>query len=794
MLTAMAAASFTSSQLAGDAPPLKLQSSPIKAAADALLTAYQPGLQTSQHSQRAAAVMPPPAPPPPPARAAASRRRSWRPFCSLQWYATHSPSVHSGLTPQAITSTHISTFHFLSALCDALRYPCSVLECAMSLYHRFFARRSLADYDVRLTAAACVFLASKVEDAPRRMIELIRQFEVMRQHGDEYVAMSVDGLKEGTDGSQHTSQHASHRSSSQASSLPSPAALSPAVNHALADQQERDKLERLTHRELELRALFTSLESEVLLANDFDFTFPLPSRYIRLLVRQLVTSPPRADSGGAQHEGWEEDIRQAVWRQVVLRGADAIVVNAMLIQQLLLPTTADLHFSPQCIAVLCVLVACRASHTDLERLLQLGGWVAVVLPARETEQQMRDVPAEVKDDVSDAHLSPSSFTASTPSFSPLYAVSPSSPSTASPASLSSIHSSPSQPPPFQPLTNNSAADSTTPPASPLVASPYTAAWLQRVLPGLSADEITSLYSLLCVDTPLVEQLAQSTTDIRELVAGLSTPMPAAVAGGDLLDVLRVRGEYEGAGSELVEARRLREMMAAQKEVEEARRRREEAEQLQKREEESARRLAYIAAEETKSAPQERQTWVPHPAQRGGRPVGRGRGGWQADRAVNQRPAVAPAERDAGSWRGRGGHRGGWAGRQQPLPQPAGWQSTVVDATPAFASRPQTHSNSRALSPVRHRSPEPPPKRKRSPSPSPPRRHASGGRDRERDREWDRDRERDGRVLRESGDRQRGWRDRSPSPASPRDRRGGGSGRAKRPLSPSPVRDRGRGRR
>ena len=768
--------------------------------------------------------MAPPAPPPahlthsslPPPHPPRSLHEPWRPYCSLDWYNSQSPSIRSGLSPQDIAASHWSAYIFVATLSLTMRYPFSVLECGMSFYHRFYARCSTAEYDVKRVAAVCLFLASKVEDAPRRLIELVRYFEAVVQQGDEHATIINATINAELTRQRDELPSSGHDESidrqpqkvaspaappTEPASPPSPASHSPFVSHVAVEQYQQER-DRPTQSEHELRTQFIALESEVLLVIDFDFTVPLPSLYIRLLVRQLVLSPPRTDTGKGR-EGWEDEIRELAWERAMVRGGEAIVMTAMRHLLVVLSTSAYLHFSPQSIAVMCVLIACLASKTDIERMLQLGGWVSVATTgaAQAAEQQFPAVSAELKEEATNVHFSPSSFTSTTPSFSPQYAVSPTSPTTASPASLSSIQSSPSQPPPLQPVPVVVSTKPASVPSSSPVVAPYTAAWIQRALPGVSVDELLSLISVLMLRQPLSDQPARATETLRLILLGLDNPAQTP-QDADMLDVLHVRSEHEATVSELVEAKRLRDLLAAQKEAgEEKQRREEEAASRQKREHEIEQRRVRESEEELKRpGSQERMSWAPHSPSHSNRPANRGRGGWLAGKPSNERPAYAVG-RGGGSWRGAG-HRGGWTDRQPPppqqLPPPVGWQSTVIEPPTAPAthslSRSQSNSHRRTASPTRHRSPSPPPKRsRRSPSRSPPRTSSGRDRDRDRDRYGDRTRARDGRALRENGDRSRRGRSRSPSVDSPNERHRASS-RSKRCASPSTVRDRGRGRR
>lgn len=49
------------------------------------------------------------------------------------------------------------------------------------LFQRFFYSESLVRYDMEVVAMACVALASKLEEAPRRIRDVVNVFEHMKQ-------------------------------------------------------------------------------------------------------------------------------------------------------------------------------------------------------------------------------------------------------------------------------------------------------------------------------------------------------------------------------------------------------------------------------------------------------------------------------------------------------------------------------------------------------------------------------------------------------------------------------------
>ena len=57
-----------------------------------------------------------------------------------------------------------------------LKLPQQVMCTAQNLLHRFYYRKSLKSYDAFVTAMGCLFLASKVEEKPKRLREVLFAF------------------------------------------------------------------------------------------------------------------------------------------------------------------------------------------------------------------------------------------------------------------------------------------------------------------------------------------------------------------------------------------------------------------------------------------------------------------------------------------------------------------------------------------------------------------------------------------------------------------------------------------
>jgi hypothetical protein len=66
-----------------------------------------------------------------------------------------------------------------------LKLPQAVIATAQTLLHRFFFRRAMQQFDCHTVAMACLFLAGKVEEEPRRLRDILNVFyhsKLRRQH------------------------------------------------------------------------------------------------------------------------------------------------------------------------------------------------------------------------------------------------------------------------------------------------------------------------------------------------------------------------------------------------------------------------------------------------------------------------------------------------------------------------------------------------------------------------------------------------------------------------------------
>lgn len=106
------------------------------------------------------------------------------------WYFTkeeleNSPSRRDGMTAKQEQQYRVSTCHHLQEVGKKLKLPQLAIATAIVFFHRFFARQSHRKYDRIVVATACLFLAGKVEEAPKKLnlvITTSHQVLVANQH------------------------------------------------------------------------------------------------------------------------------------------------------------------------------------------------------------------------------------------------------------------------------------------------------------------------------------------------------------------------------------------------------------------------------------------------------------------------------------------------------------------------------------------------------------------------------------------------------------------------------------
>uniref|UniRef100_A0A674HLF6 Cyclin L1 n=1 Tax=Taeniopygia guttata TaxID=59729 RepID=A0A674HLF6_TAEGU len=158
---------------------------PVPAPRSAAMAAAHPG---------PAAPAAPAPPPPPPAAAAAAAPGILigdRLYSEVSLTIDHSlipeerlsptPSMQDGLDLQCETDLRILGCELIQAAGILLRLPQVAMATGQVLFHRFFYSKSFVKHSFEIVAMACINLASKIEEAPRRIRDVINVFHHLRQ-------------------------------------------------------------------------------------------------------------------------------------------------------------------------------------------------------------------------------------------------------------------------------------------------------------------------------------------------------------------------------------------------------------------------------------------------------------------------------------------------------------------------------------------------------------------------------------------------------------------------------------
>ncbi|XP_075058146.1 cyclin-L1 [Mixophyes fleayi] len=91
------------------------------------------------------------------------------------------PSMLDGLDLQAETDLRILGCELIQSAGILLRMPQVAMATGQVLFHRFFYSKSFVKHSFEVVAMACINLASKIEEAPRRIRDVINVFHHLRQ-------------------------------------------------------------------------------------------------------------------------------------------------------------------------------------------------------------------------------------------------------------------------------------------------------------------------------------------------------------------------------------------------------------------------------------------------------------------------------------------------------------------------------------------------------------------------------------------------------------------------------------
>lgn len=90
-----------------------------------------------------------------------------------------SPSRKDGIDEETETSLRIYGCDLIQESGILLRLPQAVMATGQVLFHRFYCKKSFARFDVKRVAASCVWLASKLEESPRKARQVLIVFHRM---------------------------------------------------------------------------------------------------------------------------------------------------------------------------------------------------------------------------------------------------------------------------------------------------------------------------------------------------------------------------------------------------------------------------------------------------------------------------------------------------------------------------------------------------------------------------------------------------------------------------------------
>ncbi|KAK1267505.1 Cyclin-L1-1 [Acorus gramineus] len=91
----------------------------------------------------------------------------------------NSPSRKDGIDEETETNLRIYGCDLIQESGILLRLPQQVMATGQVLFHRFYCKKSFARFNVKRVAASCVWLASKLEESPRKGRQVIMVFHRM---------------------------------------------------------------------------------------------------------------------------------------------------------------------------------------------------------------------------------------------------------------------------------------------------------------------------------------------------------------------------------------------------------------------------------------------------------------------------------------------------------------------------------------------------------------------------------------------------------------------------------------
>lgn len=96
---------------------------------------------------------------------------------------TQLPSIKAGMTAEEEATKRRKTCRFIEEAGRLLKLPRVSVATAMVFFHRFYAKHSFLEHDRFEVAVACIVLAAKTEESPKKLNTVIDESYKLKQRG-----------------------------------------------------------------------------------------------------------------------------------------------------------------------------------------------------------------------------------------------------------------------------------------------------------------------------------------------------------------------------------------------------------------------------------------------------------------------------------------------------------------------------------------------------------------------------------------------------------------------------------
>lgn len=103
------------------------------------------------------------------------------------------PSVKEGMSVEEEATKRKKTCRFIEEACRILKIPRVARATALIFFHRFYAKHSFNKHDRFEVAVACILLAAKTEESPRKVVNVIEECDKLRTRAKAAGRMSSQG-------------------------------------------------------------------------------------------------------------------------------------------------------------------------------------------------------------------------------------------------------------------------------------------------------------------------------------------------------------------------------------------------------------------------------------------------------------------------------------------------------------------------------------------------------------------------------------------------------------------------